>query len=65
MGVNLCVQLQIKRNNKQDVFLFITATQFQHKILMNYFGLIHLVLGHMVYCTGVRVECKQGRGVSW
>lgn len=65
MGVNLCVQLQIKRNNKQDVFLFITATQFQHKILMNYFGLIHLVLGHMVYCTGVCVECKQGRGVSW
>lgn len=40
MGVNLSVQLQIKRNNKQDVFLFIIVTQFQHQILKNYFGLI-------------------------
>lgn len=35
-------------------------TQFQHKILMNHFGQIHLLLGHIEYCTGVRVECKQG-----
>lgn len=31
---------------------------------MNHVGQIHLLLGCIVFCTGVRVECKQGRGVS-
>lgn len=39
-------------------------TPFQHKILMNHFGQIHLLLGHIEYCTGVRVECQQARGAS-